>query len=101
MADHSAPSKPLGVTRQMAIRGNKPKPVADKMVRGNPGNRPLTTLVPAPRSGEMMCPLQVAKNSIAQSYWTMYLGNAAPGHLAPLDAPLLARLQGCATLTTL
>ena len=79
----------------MAIRGNKPKPVVDKLIRGNPGNRPLTTMVPAPRSGEVMCPLQVANNAIAQSYWTMYLGNAAPGHLAPLDAPLLARLCMC------
>jgi hypothetical protein len=79
----------------MAVRGNKPKPVADKLIRGNPGNRPLTTMVPAPRSGAMMCPLQVAKNAIAKTYWDMYLENAAPGHLAPLDAPLLARLCMC------
>ena len=25
-------------------------------------------------------------------YWAMYLANAAPGHLMPIDAPLLARL---------
>ena len=79
----------------MAIRGNKPKPVADKMVRGNPGNRPLTTMVPPPKGGEMMCPLQVAKNAIARSYWDMFIDNAAPGHLVPLDAPLLARLCMC------
>ena len=76
----------------MAIRGNKPKPVADKRIRGNPGNRPLTTLVPAPRDGAIHCPAHLAANEIAQGYWAMYLANAAPGHLAPLDAPLLARL---------
>ena len=76
----------------MAIRGNRPKPVADKKVRGNPGNRALTTIVPAPRGGAIICPLHVAANETAKAYWDMYLGNAAPGHLAPLDAPLLARL---------
>jgi hypothetical protein len=34
----------------------------------------------------------VAGNERALSYWEMYLDNAAPGSLAPLDAPLLARL---------
>src|SRR4051812_1929131 len=76
----------------MAIRGNRPKPIADKLVRGNPGPRPLTTMVPAPQAGAILCPAQVAANETAKAYWEMYLANAAPGHLAPLDAPLLARL---------
>jgi phage terminase small subunit len=76
----------------MAIRGNRPKPVADKLIRGNPGNRPLTTIVPAPRDGAILCPVHLAANETAKGYWDMYLANAAPGHLAPLDAPLLTRL---------
>ena len=73
-------------------RGRKPKSVATKIAAGNPGKRPLTTLVPAPRPGEMMCPQVIQRNVRARSYWDMYRANAAPGHLNPMDAPLLARL---------
>jgi len=76
----------------MATVGRKPKTVAEKMLLGNPGKRPLKTLVPAPRRGTLICPVSVANNERAQVYWEMYLDNAAPGHLAPIDAPLLARL---------
>jgi phage terminase small subunit len=76
----------------MGIRGNRPKPVAEKIIRGNPGHRKLTTIVAAPRNGEMSYPLHLAANETAKAYWDMYLANAAPGHLAPIDAPLLTRL---------
>jgi P27 family predicted phage terminase small subunit len=76
----------------MAIRGAKPKPVCLKRIAGNPGKRSLATMVPEPREGELACPPGVAGNERALAYWEMYLDNAAPGHLAPLDAPLLARL---------
>src|SRR3954452_18175439 len=76
----------------MAQRGRKPKPVAAKRAAGNPGRRPLTTLVPSPVQGELLCPTVVQRNPRARSYWAMYLANAAPGHLTPIDAPLLARL---------
>jgi P27 family predicted phage terminase small subunit len=76
----------------MAQRGRKPKPIATKIAAGNPGKRPLTTLVPAPRAGKMMCPQSIQRNQRAQAYWDMYLGNAAPGHLTTIDAPLLSRL---------
>jgi hypothetical protein len=76
----------------MAQRGRKPKPVAAKIAAGNPGKRPLTTLVPAPAAGVMLCPTVVQRNPRARAYWEMYLANAAPGHLSPIDAPLLARL---------
>lgn len=39
-----------------------------------------------------MCPQAVQHNERAYAYWNMYLANAAPGHLTPIDAPLLARL---------
>jgi Phage terminase, small subunit len=76
----------------MAQRGRKPKPVAAKIAAGNPGKRSLTTLVPPPRAGDMLCPQAVQRNERALAYWTMYLANAAPGHLSPMDGPLLARL---------
>ena len=40
----------------------------------------------------MLCPQAVQRNERAFAYWQMYLANAAPGHLSPIDAPLLARL---------
>jgi phage terminase small subunit len=40
----------------------------------------------------MLCPQAVARNERALGYWTMFLSNAAPGHLTPIDAPLLGRL---------
>jgi hypothetical protein len=76
----------------MAQRGRKPKPVTAKLAAGNPGKRPLTTLVPSPASGEMLCPTVVQRNPRARAYWAMFLANAAPGHLSPIDGPLLARL---------
>ena len=79
----------------MAQRGRKPKSVAAKIAAGNPGKRPLTTVVPAPKAGDMLCPQAVARNERAMGYWTMFLSNAAPGHLSPIDAPLLGRLCMC------
>ena len=76
----------------MAQRGRKPKPVAAKIAAGNPGKRSLTTLVPPPKAGDMLCPQSVQRNERALAYWAMYLANAAPGHLSPMDGPLLARL---------
>ena len=76
----------------MAQRGRKPKPLAAKIAAGNPGKRPLGTLVRAPVAGDVICPQAVQRNARALAYWTMYLANAAPNHLSPIDAPLLARL---------
>ena len=47
---------------------------------------------PEPPGGDLLCPLEVEKNPRAAAYWGMYLASTAPGHLAPVDAPLLARL---------
>lgn len=79
----------------MTARGRKPATAADKKLRGNPGKRPIRTLVPVPPHGVVICPSHVAENPRAKTYWDMYLANAAPGHLAPIDAPLLARLCMC------
>ena len=76
----------------MATRGRKPKSVAEKRLAGNPGKRSLATLIGAPRAGDMLCPRSVEGNARAKGYWDMYLANAAPGHLTPMDGPLLARL---------
>lgn len=40
----------------------------------------------------MLCPAVVQRSERARDYWDMFLANAAPGHLTPIDAPLLARL---------
>src|SRR4029453_6267042 len=37
-------------------------------------------------------PLEVRDTPRAAAYWDMYLASTAPGHLASVDAPLLARL---------
>jgi phage terminase small subunit len=52
-------------------------------------------MVPAPKAGDMLCPQAVAANERASAYWSMFLANAAPGHLTPIDAPLLGRLCMC------
>jgi hypothetical protein len=62
----------------VAQRGRKPKPIADKAVRGNPGKRALTTIVPEPRRRDLICPLAVANNPIAKAYWDHFLGSTAP-----------------------
>lgn len=82
----------------MAMPGKKPKTVAQKRVEGNMGKRALTTMVPKPRGGALVCPTAVMKNERALVYWDLYTGTAAPGHLAPLDAPLLARMCLCFAL---
>jgi hypothetical protein len=76
----------------LAQRGRKPKPVVSKVAGGNPGKRSLATLVPPPKDGAMLCPSVVDQNERARGYWEMFLANAAPGHLMPIDSPLLARL---------
>ena len=76
----------------MAVRGAKPKSIADKRIRGNPGERRLTTLVPTALGGDIRCPPNAAQDERAQGYWDLFVGSIAPGHLAPLDAPLLSRL---------
>lgn len=73
-------------------RGAPAKPIVDKIARGNPGKGRLNPIVPVPKSGPMLCPMAVAENEIAKAYWDLYLNNAAPGHIAPIDGPLLARL---------
>lgn len=74
------------------LRGQKPKSPDEKRAAGNPGKRTLLTAVPPPKCGDLLCPSAVANNARAAAYWSMYLSNAAPGHLAPIDAPLLGRL---------
>jgi phage terminase small subunit len=76
----------------MALRGRKPKSIAEKRLTGTLRKHPVTPAVPEPPGGDLPCPLEVEKNPRAAAYWGMYLGATAPGHLAPLDAPLLARL---------
>jgi P27 family predicted phage terminase small subunit len=66
---------------------------------GNPGKRPLTTVVPRPRTGIIPCPPEVAEEPEALKYWQHYVATTDPGHLMPVDAPLLAEL--CMTLAHL
>ena len=76
----------------MALRGRKPKSIAEKRLTGTLRKHPVAPAVPEPPGGDLLCPLEVEKNPRAAAYWGMYLVSTAPGHLAPVDAPLLARL---------
>jgi hypothetical protein len=76
----------------MALRGRKPKSLAEKRLTGTLRKHPVTPAVPEPPEGDLPCPLEVERNPRAASYWEMYLASTAPGHLAPLHAPLLTRL---------
>ena len=76
----------------MALRGRKPKSLAEKRLTGTLRKHPVRPAVPEPPHGDLPCPMEVGRNPRAAAYWEMYLASTAPGHLAPLDAPLLARL---------
>jgi hypothetical protein len=76
----------------MALRGRKPKTLAEKRLTGTLRKHPVTPVVPEPPQGDLLCPLAVKQNPCAAAYWRMYLGGTAPGHLTSVDAPLLARL---------
>lgn len=75
----------------MAVRGRKPTTIAERMVTGRTALRPMTTAVPPPPDGVMTCPDTVMGNERARAYWDHTLATVAPGHLAPVDSPLLAR----------
>ena len=76
----------------MALRGRKPKSLAEKRITGTLRKHPVTPVVPEPPEGGLLCPLEVSDNPRAAAYWDMYLASTAPGHLVSIDAPLLARL---------
>jgi hypothetical protein len=76
----------------MALRGRKPKSLAEKRLTGTLRKHPVRPAVPEPPHGDLPRPVEVERNPRAAAYWEMYLLSTAPGHLAPLDAPLLARL---------
>jgi phage terminase small subunit len=77
----------------MALRGRKPKSLAEKRLTGNPGKRPLRPVVPEPPTdGALLCPVAVRDDPRAAAYWDLFLASTAPGHLTSVDAPLLARL---------
>lgn len=76
----------------MALRGRKPTPVETKILLGNPGGRALTTAVPKPRNGPIPCPEEVEADKIALEAWIHYTTTTDPGHLKPVDAPMLAEL---------
>lgn len=83
----------------MSLRGRKPTPAADKIVLGNPGKRPITTAVPKARSGFLVAPPEIGQDAKAQEYWDHFIATTTPGHLMPVDAPMLAEL--CLTLVML
>src|ERR1039457_633227 len=78
----------------MALRGAKPHPTVLKKIRATRkrADQPLgRTVVPAPPAGQIVCPPAVLKSPAAKRLWDLYTTKTAPGHLAPVDAPLLAR----------
>jgi phage terminase small subunit len=76
----------------MALRGRKPTPVETKRIMGNPGGRPLTTVVPKARKGIIPLPPEVEEDPIALAAWQHYTTTTDPGHLMPVDGPMLAEL---------
>ncbi len=76
----------------MALRGRKPKSLAEKRLTGTLRKHPVAPVVPEPPEGGLLCPVAVRDDPRAAAYWDMYLASTAPGHLTTVDAPLLARL---------
>lgn len=75
----------------MAVRGRKPTTIAERRITGRMAGRSLSTAVPPPPDGAMVCPDTVMADARARAYWDHTLASVAPGHLAPVDSPLLAR----------
>lgn len=74
------------------MRGRKPKPAQLRIVEGNPGHRRVPEKNKGVIPGDLVCPTNVMQDERARVYWDSYLANTVPGHLAPADGPLLARL---------
>jgi len=72
-------------------RGRKPQTIATRRLLGNPGRRSLSSMIPEPKRGELLCPKSVTDNERALAYWDHALANVHEEHLAPIDGPLLAR----------
>lgn len=70
------------------MRGRKPQPTALKLLRGNPGRRPLNRSEPVPRAGAMTCPRHL--DAVARREWKRVVKAAPPALLTPLDAAVLA-----------
>ena len=46
----------------MALRGRKPKSLAEKRITGTLRKHPVTPVVPEPPEGGLLCPLEVSDN---------------------------------------
>ena len=79
------------MTTQMATRGRKPSPIELKLVRGNPGKRPLNTQARVLRQDEATAadrPTMLLEEAV--SYWDYALAHAPRTLIKKLDVYLLA-----------
>lgn len=78
----------------MAVNGRKALPADERKARGTKIKRTLVqttaAIVPAAVEGVMSAPDTVMTNERALHYWDFTLRSVGPGHLAPVDSPLLA-----------
>ena len=79
------------MTTQMATRGRKPSPIELKLVRGNPGKRPLNTTARVLRQDEALaCDRPTMLLEEAASYWDYAFAHAPRTLIKKLDVYLLA-----------
>ena len=75
----------------MATRGRKPSPIELKLVRGNPGKRPLNTTARVLRQDEALaCDRPSMLLEEAASYWDYAFAHAPRTLIKKLDVYLLA-----------
>ena len=77
------------MTTQMATRGRKPSPIELKLVRGNPGKRPLNTQAKVLRQDEATAadrPTMLLEEAV--SYWDYALAHAPRSLIKKLDVAL-------------
>jgi hypothetical protein len=67
----------------MAVRGRKPTPTAVRILKGNPGRRPLPSNEPTPEAGRCTPPRPLKGRPLA--LWRRYIGRA--WWLTEFDAP--------------
>lgn len=51
------------------MRGRKPTPTVLRVLRGNPGKRPVNTNEPEPEDLSTVCPEEIAENDDARKEW--------------------------------
>jgi len=79
-----------GTGKEHTMRGRKPQPNALKLLRGNPGRRPLNDREPQHAVVEGTCPITELQDVLAQQEWQRVIASlTTSGHVTLVDRSTL------------